>query len=50
VNERGSWTRDRRERAVTFESPPAFRFVPYSGISPFGFNGRFIYTKISLVL
>jgi iron complex outermembrane receptor protein len=27
-----------------------FGIFPYSGISPFGFNGRFIYTKISLGL
>jgi iron complex outermembrane recepter protein len=27
-----------------------FGIFPYSGISPFGFNGRFIYTKLSLGL
>ena len=26
-----------------------FGIFPYNGISPFGFNGRFIYTKLSLV-
>ena len=27
-----------------------FGIFPYSGISPFGFNGRFIYTKLTLGL
>jgi iron complex outermembrane recepter protein len=27
-----------------------FGIFPYNGISPFGFNGRFIYTKLSLGL
>jgi iron complex outermembrane receptor protein len=27
-----------------------FGIFPYNGISPFGFNGRFIYTKMSLAL
>jgi iron complex outermembrane receptor protein len=27
-----------------------FGIFPYNGISPFGFNGRFVYTKISIGL
>jgi len=27
-----------------------FGIFPYNGISPFGFNGRFIYTRLSLGL
>jgi iron complex outermembrane receptor protein len=27
-----------------------FGIFPYNGISPFGFNGRFVYTKLSLGL
>ena len=27
-----------------------FGIFPYAGISPFGFNGRFIYTKLAVGL
>ena len=28
--------------------PQQFQYIPYSGSSPFGFNGRFVYGRVSV--
>jgi iron complex outermembrane receptor protein len=36
-----------RAAAVGGQSPANQIYIPYSGFSPFGFNGRFIYGRVT---